>query len=307
MAVYAFVNGKGGVGKTVTTLGVADALSMAGRDVVVVDADLNMNNVDREADVELDAALTGECTVAEELDPDPERPSVLSGQRRIGEAEDVAAENLPRVLDRLDERSEFVLVDAPPGLRDELVYTLQHADGSFVVTTPRRPSLENGRKTVQLADRAGGTVLGTVVVRARPDTDLAAIESELDLPAVGVVPDDPRVEEATGLPTEEPAPGSATEGYGHLARLLEACRTASDPAVAAREFEPPSLPNRLPGREATAGAAADETGRAEPDSAAADELLGDDGPRMGTARSAQDHLDRLQDAMDRASGNGNDT
>lgn len=303
MAVYAFANGKGGVGKTATTRGTGAALSRLDHDVVVVDADLSMSNMDSEADGGLHDVLAGERDLADALVPDPDGPSLLPGQRPLEAVDGAETANLPDVFGQLAGRFEFVLVDTAAGLRDELVLALDYADGTFVVTTPRDAALENGRQTARLARKAGGTVLGTVVARATPDTDLEHIESTMDLPVVGVVPDDPDVG-----PASLPADGSpAAEGYETLARLLEACRDAADPVEAVRDFETPSLSELRSGEGPVAATTAGDEGTAEAESGTADSLLDGSGTRMGTARSAEDHLDRLRDAMDRAGDGGDDT
>jgi len=300
MAVYAFANGKGGVGKTATTRNVGTELARSGHEAVVVDGDLTMSNIDGDTEDGLQAVLAGECALADALVAAPDGTTALPGQRSLAAVGAADATALPGVLDRLDERFEFVLVDTPAGLRDELALALEHADGTFVVTTPRETALANGRQTARLASRAGGTVLGAVVVRATPDTDRERVESVTGLPVVGLVSDDPAVDPSTPVARD----ALAREGYERLARLVDACRSAADPVEAIKNAETPSLPESATGGPSADRADHEETERdadeeaAEPAGDVADGLL--DGNRMGTARSAEEHLERLQDAMDRA-------
>ena len=236
--VYAIASGKGGVGKTTTTVNLGAALASAGRRVVIVDADLGMANL--AGFIDLDASgqtlhdvLAGDAGI--------ESATYRLGENLVavpsgGDLEGYAAtspDGLGEAIATLADGADVVLLDVGAGVSHETVLPLGLADAVLIVSTPEPASVHDATKTVDLTERAGGEVAGLVVTRTRPegDVDPAAIADSVDVPLLGSIPDDPRVRESVyaGTPLVLHAPDSpASVAYRQLAADLAGIEPPAD-------------------------------------------------------------------------------
>jgi septum site-determining protein MinD len=233
--VYALAGGKGGVGKTTSSINLGAALRAAGHDTVVVDADLAMANlgamVDLPAGPTLHDVLAGEAALREALvwlpaggpptrSPPDEGPHlvVVPGSRSLDAFADADPGDLGRVLRSLAEAADFVLCDTGAGLSHESAVPLGVADGVVVVTTPDPMAIADAKKTIDFAARAGGTVVGAVLTHAGEETDVSMLADELGVEMLAVVPE---TDAAGDEPLVETAPEShAADAYERLAATL---------------------------------------------------------------------------------------
>ncbi|MDG5777488.1 AAA family ATPase [Haloarculaceae archaeon H-GB2-1] len=248
MGIYAFAGGKGGVGKTTTTLNVGVSLARNGYEVTVVDADLAMTDLGYLLEDDLDAGihdvLAGECSLSKATIEGPHGVQLIPGHRSLEALRDADPSKLAAVFGTLSKDDEFVLVDTGAGLSHEVLVSLGAADGAFVVTTPKSTAVGDATQTEAIADRVDGTLLGTVVTRVRSPDGLESVADEMDTPVVGSVPEETRLSRSPLIVADGPVPDehSAAAGYRHLARLLEACDDAADPQTVASEFDEPPVP-----------------------------------------------------------------
>jgi septum site-determining protein MinD len=228
--VYAIASGKGGVGKTTTTVNLGTALAGVGNRVVIVDVDLGMANLAgfvslNAGETSLHDVLGGSATVDQATYELANGIwAIPSGVDLDGYA-DVATEGLTSVIADLRERFDYVLLDVGAGVSHETVLPLGLADATLLVSTTEPASIQDARKTVDLVGRAGGHVGGVVVTRTRStdpvSPDAVAEKTGEDL-LVGV-PEDPKVRESVhaGTPLVVHAPKSpASKAYRYLAARL---------------------------------------------------------------------------------------
>jgi septum site-determining protein MinD len=238
--VIAVAGGKGGSGKTTTTVGLARALSRRGAPVVAADADWDLPNLSRLA------TETAEPVAAPaERGPSDGRPKASAGhtaepgrrtisavahdrrdpvgrstlRRRDRSAPTVlAAPDRPRdvdadvVFDALDHAvpdDTPVLLDCPAGASPDAAAPLRAADRALLVTPLSRPALRDAAKTAAVAERLDCPPLGVVAVRARSVPD--GLADLLGCPVVGRIPPAPPT------PLTEPAVRSA---YDTVARRV---------------------------------------------------------------------------------------
>jgi len=192
--MLAIAGGKGGCGKTTTTLGVAAALARNRHDPLVIDADSDMPDVHHVARVPRDPCL----------DQLAEGTSLESAAR--------AAETFPGVWlltagcrDSLDEALSRarswqgpVLVDCPPGSGPDAVRPLRYADAALVVTTDEPAPLEDAARTVRTVRQLDTRPAGAVIVRRtrRGPMAVAGCRVVASPPFVAAPFDDSRVEGA---------------------------------------------------------------------------------------------------------------
>jgi len=186
--MLAIAGGKGGCGKTTTTLGLATALARDGTRPLVVDADCDMPNLHTMAKCDrrpgLDAVADGDSIAVA-----THRSTVVPGVDVLP-AGTVSGPIPPVALRRLRRTRRTVLLDCPAGATDAAATPLRHADGALVVSTPDRASLSDADKTAQMAETLDATVLGSVITESASQSPL---EQGPDLarslePVLGTVP-----------------------------------------------------------------------------------------------------------------------
>ena len=227
--IICVVGGKGGVGKTTTTINAGVALQDAGLETVVVDGDLAMTNLGKILGLEhqprLHHVLAGEAELGEAIAEGPAGLSVLAGHESLEAFAHGEPSNLRPVVHSLAESYDAVLVDTGAGVTKETTIPMGVADGLLLVTTPDEVSILDARKMADLADRLDTDVVGAVVTKADEDTDVSAIEAQLGEDVLAVVPHD---QAAT---YEEPLVRTASESYAAQAyrqlatKLEEALKT----------------------------------------------------------------------------------
>ncbi|WP_134669981.1 MinD/ParA family ATP-binding protein [Halorussus marinus] len=200
--MLAVAGGKGGCGKTTTTLGLAGALARQRAPVLAVDADREMPDLHAMAEVArrpcLDAVAAG--WPAGLVAGAASAPGVPAGVSVLPAAE-TGIETRPAdapgatELARLRGESSTVLVDSPAGAGPDAVAPLRVVDAALVVTTPEPACLRDAAKTAAMARELDTPIAGAVVSRAGESGSDAVdprappgVEDLLDCEVLGVVP-----------------------------------------------------------------------------------------------------------------------
>jgi len=180
--VFAVASGKGGTGKTTSTLALGMALSSE-YDVTVIDADTGMANMLFHAglsDVEttLHEVLAGDALVEEAvyecfgIDVVPCGTS-LSGFRQADPG------RLQKVIAELATETEVVLLDSAAALGSRsAVLPVVLADRAVIVLQPTVPSLSDGLKVQEYASTYGTGVAGVLFNRVADDEDIDTIAAK---------------------------------------------------------------------------------------------------------------------------------
>jgi ATP-binding protein involved in chromosome partitioning len=186
--VVAVMSGKGGVGKSVVTAGLASALARAGRSVCVVDADLHAPTAARMLGARARPLVVGAAGLAPAVGPDGVR--VMSSDlllregeplrwREPGEARFVwrGALEVGMLREFLGDvawgSADELLVDLPPGTErlSALAELVPALAGAVLVTIPSEASYRAVRRSLEGARRAGVRVLGVVENMAAPSCE----------------------------------------------------------------------------------------------------------------------------------------
>ncbi|MFB6141837.1 MAG: MinD/ParA family protein [Halorientalis sp.] len=189
--MLAIAGGKGGCGKTTTTLLLAATLADRGGGPLAVDADASMPDLHLLAGAPaapgLGAVRSGQSPagVAHRSERFPGTAVLPSG--------DVPAADVGDALRRLEGQPEQVLLDCPAGSGPGAVRPLRVADRTLLVTTTSADSLRAASKTASMARAVGASPVGAVVVTRRPGgddrrPDADRVAARLDCPVLGAVP-----------------------------------------------------------------------------------------------------------------------
>ncbi|GAB3666514.1 cell division ATPase MinD [Halopiger thermotolerans] len=273
--VYAIASGKGGVGKTTTTVNIGTALAQAGKRVAVVDVDLGMANLAGFVSLNPDSTtlhdvLAGDADIEDATYRLADNIVAVPSGTGLDEYAEASPEGLGDVVAELRAAYDYVFLDVGAGISHETVLPLGLADSVLVVSTPEPAAVQDSKKTIELTARAGGEVAGLVVTRTHPHSDISyeEIASRLEIPLLGTIPEDSAARESvyagTPLVVYEPE-GPAAIAYRTLAADLAGIElSAPSPETAADqcETEPESEATPASGAAGTeansaAGAAAD--------------------------------------------------
>ena len=219
--VFAIAGGKGGVGKTTTTVNLARAFAAAGYDTVAVDADLGMANVGEALGVEhglsVHEVLADEASVVDAVTSTAHGFDVVRGTQSLDAFADADPANFRAVVGPLRQRYDVVLLDTSAGLSHEVTVPLGLADKTVLVTTPDVVAIKDAAKTGQLAKRVDGEVAGVLVTNARDGPYTREVVTELADELLTVVPADQRLVTDDAVAT----PGSpVAQAYNELAAAL---------------------------------------------------------------------------------------
>lgn len=150
-------SGKGGVGKTTMTCGLAQQLASEGQRVLVLDGDFGLSNAEILFGVQprghLLEVMQGDKSVQEILTPVMPGLDLLSGGRALTEFNHLSAFERKALVDSvsvLDRRYDYLLIDTAPGLSENVLYLNAAAQKSLVVITPDASSLADGYALIKV-------------------------------------------------------------------------------------------------------------------------------------------------------------
>ena len=241
--IIAVSSGKGGVGKSTVAVNLAIALAKQGKRVGIMDADIYgpnlplMLGVDGAPPVRDDKIIPLEAHGIKVISIgfliERDQPAIWRGP--------IVMKIITQFLrDVAWGELDYFLVDMPPGTGDAQLSLVQatQVHAAIIVTTPQQVSVGDALRGVKMFERTAVPVLGIVENMSyfeNPETGKpiamfgsgggAALAKECDLPLLGQIPLDPRIQEGgdTGRPivVAEPASKAAKELERVAVRVME--------------------------------------------------------------------------------------
>ena len=148
LRVLAVSSGKGGVGKTNFVANLAYALSKRGEKVLVVDADLGLNNIDILLGLapkkHIGHLLSGEATVEDIILHGPADINILPAGDGLQELTQLPPEKKILLMDELDRVSlgyDFLIFDTGAGISNNVTYFCSAAHETILIATTEPTSL----------------------------------------------------------------------------------------------------------------------------------------------------------------------
>lgn len=185
-------SGKGGTGKTLFAVALAQALSHEGEHVLLCDADLGLSNAAVHLGIEecgdLASLLDGSCRLEDATVPvlggagsrgGFDLVAAPAGSGALANTGAIVAENLANTL-RSDVGYTRVLLDLAAGVGAQVMRLSVCADETLLVLTPDPASLTDAYAFAKLTLRATGTRLPAVIVNmASSDADARRTEDAM--------------------------------------------------------------------------------------------------------------------------------
>ncbi|MDZ7745651.1 MAG: cell division inhibitor MinD [Halobacteriales archaeon] len=158
--MLAVAGGKGGVGRTATTLGLAAAAARVGYAPVVIDANRDCPDLARRAGVDGDgvAALAAGVSLSD-------AGTTVDGVTVVGATPETVPAAYESALSRLVESRWPVFVDCPAGAGPDATRPLRFASRTLLVTTATTRAVRATEQTDAMARRLDAPPISTVVTR----------------------------------------------------------------------------------------------------------------------------------------------
>ena len=211
----AISSGKGGVGKSTTSVNLAMALSLSGAKVGLLDADVYGPNIPQMLGLKQSDVQTIDTPLGQKFIPleahgikvmsvgllaEPERPLAWRGP--------ILHKIITQFINDVEwGELDYLLIDLPPGTGDAQITIVQESPicGVVMVTTPQQVALSDVRRGIYMFRQVGVPVLGIVenmsyLVNAQGRRTAifgcgggAEIAHELSTPLLGQIPLDPLI------------------------------------------------------------------------------------------------------------------
>jgi flagellar biosynthesis protein FlhG len=156
-------SGKGGVGKTNVSVNLAASLALAGREVMLMDADLGLANVDvllgLEPEFDLQHVISGDKTLDEVIVPGPLGIHVVpasSGVERMAELTSVEHASLISAFSALEQPIDVLIVDTAAGIAEGVVSFAKACQEVIVVVCDEPTSLTDAYALIKVLSSRHG-------------------------------------------------------------------------------------------------------------------------------------------------------
>ena len=224
--VIVITSGKGGVGKTTTSANVGCGLAMAGKNVVLIDADIGLRNLDVVMGLEnrivydLVDVVEGKCRLKQALIKDKRYPNLyLLAAAQTKDKTAVSPEQMEKLCQSLRQEHDYIIIDCPAGIEQGFKNAISGADRAIVVATPEISSVRDADRIVGLLESASIKNIRLILNRMRLDMikrgDMMSVDDVIDILAIeilGLVPDDETI--VTSTNRGEPAVADSNSRAG---------------------------------------------------------------------------------------------
>ena len=240
--VLSVTSGKGGVGKTHTSINLAIQLQKLGNRVLILDADLGLANVNVllgfKPSKHIGEVLSGKASVKDVLVHHESGIDILpasSGVAELTRLTEEEQENLIQAFDSLSSTYDYLIVDTAAGIGDNVLYFNTAAEDILIVIDREPTSITDAYAVIKvLSQQAGVKSFKVIVNRCPVGNDGKSIFAQLanvtgkflnvSLKFLGSIQEDSAVREATirQQPYSELFPSSrASLDVHHLAKKID--------------------------------------------------------------------------------------
>lgn len=245
--VIAVFGVKGGIGKTSIAVNLAAAIAAQTKQKVgLLDMDMQLGDVAVLLNVVPQNTLADAAAAADKLDPallqslvhaDPSGVSVLPAPLQPEQADEISVEQVAKVLNVMAQTYDYVVVDMPPLVSDNVGAILDKATLVLLLTTQEVLALRRTKVLLQMVRSWGYSKdkVKLVVNHAYNVNGVAGadIETALEYPIFWSIPNDTTVSAAvrTGRPFVLASPAApVSRSVGELARKVTGLSRPQSPA-----------------------------------------------------------------------------
>jgi len=189
------LSGKGGVGKTMTSMNLSAALNYLGKETILVDANFSNPNIGLHLgfpnqEINLNKVLQGKKHIIHSIYSHESGTKVIPSSISLDEIKKTNPSNLKLALLALEGLADFAIIDASSGMKEEVFSVIESSDEVLIVTNPDIISVTEALKTISLVRKSNKSVLGVVLNKIGSKYDLSEknIESLLGASIISKIP-----------------------------------------------------------------------------------------------------------------------
>lgn len=154
--VIVITSGKGGVGKTTTSVNISMGLALKGFKVAVIDFDIGLRNLDlvmgceRRVVYDFVNVIQKTATLRQALIQDKRVPNLyILAASQTQEKDILTIEGVGEIIEGLKkEKFDFIICDSPAGIEHGAIMAMYYADEAIVVTNPEVSSVRDSDRMI---------------------------------------------------------------------------------------------------------------------------------------------------------------
>jgi len=202
--IYTIISGKGGVGKTTSTINLGTALNLLGKDVTIVDCNLTTPNLGIHlgapiVPITINHVLKNNAKIEDAIYEHESGTKVIPASISLKETFDIDYNKIPDMIQKLKILTDFILIDAAAGLGHEARSSVLASDELIVITNPEISAVTDALKTIKLAEEYNKPVKGVIITRyegKKTEMSIQNILDMLEIPLLGIIHEDISIKES---------------------------------------------------------------------------------------------------------------
>ena len=202
--VYVIISGKGGVGKTTSSINLGLSMNDLGKEVIIVDANLTTPNIGLHlgspiVPITLNHVINDKAKVEEAIYEHESGVKILPSSLSVNELKDIDPEKLSDIAKKLRKIADSIILDSSAGLGEEAKSAIKAADEIIIITNPDISAVTDALKTIKVAEQMKKKVLGVIITRyegKKWEMPIETIKDMLETEILGIIPEDDAVKES---------------------------------------------------------------------------------------------------------------
>lgn len=235
--VIVITSGKGGVGKTTITANIGTALALMGKKVLTIDADIGLRNLDMILGLEnrivydIVDVVEGRVLPEKAFVKDKRGLSLyLLPAAQTKDKDAVKPEQMVDIVEKVKDNFDYILIDSPAGIEGGFKTASAPATEAIVVVNPEVSSVRDADRIIGLLESMEKNDIKLVINRIKLHQvkkgemlSVEDIEEILQIPKIGIVPDEEKLVDFTnkGEPIVLNESFAAAKAIKNIAKRLE--------------------------------------------------------------------------------------